>query len=236
MRTAFFVDGDFFLRRYYRLEGSKPPWKVAKALHEMCRAHLRERRRGRSDSATQRAELYRIFYYDCRPLLKKAHNPVTGKAIDFSKTKAAIWRLEFLEELKKLRKVAIRLGHLKDAPGRWNLRPGVAKQLLARTLTVGDLTERDVVYDVRQKGVDMRLGLDVASVAYKKQVDQIILVAGDSDFVPAAKLARREGIDFVLDPMWSHIADDLHEHIDGLRTVLPRPTPVPAPAGTSTTP
>ncbi len=28
------------------------------------------------------------------------------------------------------------------------------------------------------------------------QIDQIILIAGDSDFVPAAKLARREGIDF----------------------------------------
>jgi uncharacterized LabA/DUF88 family protein len=42
--------------------------------------------------------------------------------------------------------------------------------------------------------------LDIASVAYKRQADQIVLVAGDADFVPAAKLARREGIDFILDP------------------------------------
>lgn len=48
----------------------------------------------------------------------------------------------------------------------------------------------------------MRVGLDIASVSYKRQVDQIVLVAGDSDFVPAAKLARREGVDFILDPMW----------------------------------
>jgi uncharacterized LabA/DUF88 family protein len=60
-------------------------------------------------------------------------------------------------------------------------------------------------------------------MAFKKQVDQIILVAGDSDFVPAAKLARREGIDFILDPMWQYIRDDLHEHIDGLRSVVRRP-------------
>jgi uncharacterized LabA/DUF88 family protein len=59
-------------------------------------------------------------------------------------------------------------------------------------------------------------------MAFKKQVDQIILVAGDSDFVPAAKLARREGIDFILDPMWASIRDDLHEHIDGLRSVFDR--------------
>ena len=30
--------------------------------------------------------LYRIFYYDCMPLGKKAHNPISKKAVDFSKT------------------------------------------------------------------------------------------------------------------------------------------------------
>lgn len=64
----------------------------------------------------------------------------------------------------------------------------------------------------------MRIGLDIASLAYKRQVEQIILISGDSDFVPAAKLARREGIDFILDPMWSKIKDDLFEHIDGLKS------------------
>ncbi len=44
------------------------------------------------------------------------------------------------------------------------------------------------------------------------------MIAGDSDFVPAAKLARREGIDFILDPMWNKIKDDLFEHIDGLKS------------------
>lgn len=42
----------------------------------------------------------------------------------------------------------------------------------------------------KQKGVDMKIGLDIASLAYKKQLDQIILISGDSDFVPVAKLAR----------------------------------------------
>ena len=39
----------------------------------------------------------------------------------------------------------------------------------------------------------------------QKQVEQIILISGDSDFVSAAKLARREGIDFILDPLLSLI-------------------------------
>lgn len=44
-----------------------------------------------------------------------------------------------------------------------------------------------------------------------------------ADFVPAAKLARREGVDFILDPMWASIRPDLYEHIDGLRSVCARP-------------
>jgi len=42
------------------------------------------------------------------------------------------------------------------------------------------------------------------------------LISGDSDFVPAAKLARCEGIDFVLDSLQNRVNDDLHEHIDAL--------------------
>lgn len=67
----------------------------------------------------------------------------------------------------------------------------------------------------------MRLGLDVASMAFKRQVDQIVLVAGDADFVPAAKLARREGIDVVLDPMGGTPARDLIANVDGVRD-MPR--------------
>lgn len=80
-----------------------------------------------------------------------------------------------------------------------------------------------VALGLRQKGVDMRIGVDIASLALKKQVDTLVLVAGDSDFVPAAKLARREGIDFILDPLWQKINADLFEHIDGLQSGLNKP-------------
>ncbi len=85
-----------------------------------------------------------------------------------------------------------------------------------------DLIEADVVYYAQQKSVDMKIGLDIASMSYKKMVDKIVLISGDSDFVPAAKLARREGIEFVLDSMRTVIKADLQEHIDGLNTTLPR--------------
>jgi uncharacterized LabA/DUF88 family protein len=89
----------------------------------------------------------------------------------------------------------------------------------------------------RQKGVDMRIGVDIASITLKKLANTIVLVSGDSDFVPAAKLARREGMEFILDPLWQSVNNDLFEHIDGLQSGLNRPTKpypgttTPAPEG-----
>jgi uncharacterized LabA/DUF88 family protein len=96
-------------------------------------------------------------------------------------------------------------------------------ELIALRAVWQSLDGSSVALGLRQKGVDMRIGIDIASLSLKKQADTLILVAGDSDFVPAAKLARREGIDFILDPMWQHINDDLFEHIDGLQSGLSRP-------------
>jgi uncharacterized LabA/DUF88 family protein len=118
--------------------------------------------------------------------------------------------------------VAIRLGRLQDGRA-WRLKARTLKEILNGTRAFSSLADADFDYEIRQKGADMKIGLDIASVSYKKQVDQIILVSGDADFIPAAKLARREGIDFILDPMWHPISDDLHEHIDGLRSTCPRP-------------
>lgn len=183
----------------------------------MCLQHLSSQR--------EPHRLYRIFYYDCPPLTKRAHHPLTKRPIDFAKTAIAQWRTTFFEELKKHRKVALRLGYLDERSSNWAIRPEQLKRLLSKKIAVEALVEQDILPDIRQKGVDMRIGLDIASMAYKRQVDQMILISGDSDFVPAAKLARREGIDFILDPMWAPIRPDLHEHVDGLRSVLPKPPP-----------
>lgn len=101
----------------------------------------------------------------------------------------------------------------------YNLRPEVTKKLLLGKISLEELTEQDFFLVSQQKGVDMRIGIDIASVTYKKQVDQIILIAGDSDFVPAAKMARREGIDFILDPMWADVRPSLFEHVGGLSSM-----------------
>lgn len=118
--------------------------------------------------------------------------------------------------------MALRLGHLSEH-AEWTLKEGRLKNLLSGTLNFQSLTDDDFSYDTRQKGVDMRIGTDIATLSYKRNVEQIVLVAGDADFVPAAKLARREGLDFVLDPMWKDIHPSLNEHVDGIRSTCPKP-------------
>lgn len=161
------------------------------------------------------SELYRIFFYDCPPLTKKMHWPISKRAIDLSKTPEAQFRLAVHNELRRVRKVALRLGRL-DGASDWRPKQDVLKRIVAGENI--ELTDQDFEIDTKQKGVDMKLGLDVASLAFKRQVNQLILVAGDADFVPATKLARREGIDVVLDPMGGTPATDLMQNVDGVRS------------------
>jgi len=222
MPTAILIDGAYFIKRFRNIEphNAYNSVRAAEFAFRSAIAHLIEP--GPQKPNRRRRDLYRIFFYDCPPLDKKLHNPVTKKAVDFSKSKEAVFRLELHDQLRDRRKVALRLGHLaSDTP--WTIKPAVIEQLLKGRLKFEDMQADDVVPNVRQKGVDMRIGIDISSLALKKQVDQIVLIAGDADFVPAAKLARREGVDFILDPMWQPIPAGLNEHIDGLRTTCAKP-------------
>ena len=47
---------------------------------------------------------------------------------------------------------------------------------------------------LQQKGVDLMLGLDFATLSVKGAITHAVLVTGDSDFVPAIAVAKQEGI------------------------------------------
>ena len=90
MRTAFLIDGGFFLKRYHRLQRSRTPREAARALHRMCLDHLLDKSKNAATPPRPIGHLYRIFYYDCPPLTNKAHNPITHRAVDFSRTPLAV--------------------------------------------------------------------------------------------------------------------------------------------------
>lgn len=207
--TAILVDGAFYRKRANYFIGEVSPEERAEELVDYCHKLLY------TDKYEQR-NLYRIFYYDCPPLNKNIYHPLTKKSVNLGKRKEFAWMNAFLDELKHQRKVALRLGRLSEGNIFYNLKYDTLKKLLDHEIELSQLTETDFSCNIEQKGVDMRIGMDISSLAFKKQVDQIILISGDSDFVPAAKQARREGIDFILNPMGSVIKKDLFEHIDGL--------------------
>ncbi len=216
MKVAILVDGGFYRKRAKKLWGEKTPEDRATELFEYCLEHLNIQEL----KTDEKCSLYRIFYYDCYPISKKVYHPLTKRTIDLGKTDIFNWADCFFDELKKKRKVAIRLGELSESSAEYILSPDVTKKLFKNDIKLNDVKEEDFIFKASQKGVDMKIGLDIASLAFKKQVDQIILISGDSDFISAAKLARREGIDFVLNPMFATIKPNLSEHIDGIVSPL----------------
>jgi len=250
-RIAILIDGSFFLKRLPRLvpaERCDTPGNIVWQLRDMCRGHVKILTQ--CSDERWREQVYRIFFYDAHPYDGKAHHPIDNRPLDFAKSTVARHRRALFELLRKERKLALRLGKV-TRDHDWLIAPALTKKLL-RTRSVlsaldsldGDaplLTQEQarelaslrnvwqsldgssVQLGLRQKGVDMRIGIDIASLTLKRQADTLVLVAGDSDFVPAAKLARREGMEFILDPLWQKINPDLFEHIDGLQSVFKRP-------------
>jgi len=234
--------------------------KVAGIINLMCRNHVRYLTK--CPKGQWQDHVYRIFFYDAVPYDGKAHHPFENKSIDFSKTGTALFRSNLFDRLRKQRKVSLRLGKVTregdwslppekvrrvlatrdwlatmdftglEEGGSLTLSKAQVEQAKSLQKKWHEIKNEDVSLGLRQKGVDMRIGLDIASLTLKRQSDTIILVSGDSDFVPAAKLARREGVEFILDPLWQSVNDDLFEHIDGLQSGLWKPgTQPPAAAG-----
>lgn len=209
IRVAVLVDGGFYRHAVVRYSGEESATDAATRLYKYCLKHV-------THDQHEETRLYRILYYDCAPSGKNVYHPLKKATVNLAKGSLYQWTMQFLEELKKKRKLALRLGRLADEFATYNLKSEVTKELCSGKRNVKDLTEADFCISIKQKGVDTRIGIDIVAMSLKNQVDKIVLIAGDSDFIPAVKFARREGIDFILDPLGTPIKPELSEHIDGL--------------------
>lgn len=204
--TAILIDGGYYRVRSMDLWGKKSAKDRASELYDYCMLHLSEPNEPRS--------LYRIFYYDCPPMSRSIKHPLTGAEKDFSSMPSTKWANEFHRQISEKDRVALRMGELAESTAAYILKDEVLGALLSGTKEISELVEADFRIDVKQKGVDMRIGLDVASLAYGRHVDQIILIAGDSDFLPVVKMGRKNGLDFILDPMKQKPKHSMIEHVD----------------------
>lgn len=104
------------------------------------------------------------------------------------------------------------MGEVNLSPEKWRIKPSVTKELVKTGPR--PLTDSDFLPDLKQKGVDMRIGMDMARLCLRDMVRAVIVVTGDSDFVPAFKFVRREGVKVFLDPMGHNVRQELRQHSD----------------------
>lgn len=224
-KTAILIDAGFFIKKVQAVKrkhfsnSELTAQHIMKIIWGLVQYHVKAKH-GSHENRTP-LELYRIYFYDCPPIDKQVHFPLpaekwhsTNPRKNFKSDPNYILRSELHEELRKSRKTALRMGVLSDN-GKWQLNDHSLEDLLKGKKTWEQLTNDDFHYDCKQKTVDIKLGMDITTLAYEKLVDVIVLVAGDADFVPAAKHARTKGIDFILDPLWQRVPPSLSEHIDG---------------------
>jgi uncharacterized LabA/DUF88 family protein len=155
----------------------------------------------------QDTRLFRVYYYDAPPFEGTATNPIDGSILNFSTTPQAAQNRELLDALELQPHFAVRRGGILQSG--WKLGRAALKSL-ARTQR--PITARDLVPDMAQKGVDIRIGLDMAWIPLKRLLD--LLVTGDSEFVPLMKFARKEGLKVYLETMGHGVRRELKAHAD----------------------
>lgn len=150
-------------------------------------------------------EIFRVLYYDCAPYQGNVTLPVSGAVKSFEGGDA------WLRELSKKNLFAIRRGILKFrgfVPKRIPIGPSAALQ------------DADFKPEFEQKGVDMRIGLDMAIISAHRAVELIALATNDTDCIPAMKHARRSGMQVALIAVPGCTpAPDLVAHCDFLRHI-----------------
>lgn len=184
-RYAILLDGGFVTRKLKEKLGKPAAADDVVALCDEIRGseHLKH------------YELMRIYYYDAPPSAETIKTPVSGSDFALAGTERFRHAQSLYDQLELQDGFALRMGETRLSPQRWKMKPRSANQLIKAERAV---TDKDFDLDIGQKGVDIRIGLDMARLALRDTVRAVAVVTGDSDFVPAFKFVRREGVKVML--------------------------------------
>lgn len=146
-------------------------------------------------------ELLRAYYYDSPPFKGKSKNPQTNEEVDFGASDTYKRQMSFHESVKFHSDFALRSGDLRFRGWKQN-------------------AEGVFCPDFQQKGVDVKIALDIAQMSMRHIIDTAVLFSGDIDITPALKLARREGVRVyymnVSNAKNMYIGDEVKIHSDGV--------------------
>ena len=154
-------------------------------------------------------ELLRIYFYDAPPASGTMTNPMDGSKIELSTTDEYRNGESLLSKLEMRPNFALRKGETFTRGWKFGDRALRSMQTSPRLPQ-----PRDFVPAIEQKGVDLRIGLDIARLALRDMVRALVVVTGDSDLVPAFKFARREGVRVYLDHLGHSVRPELKAHAD----------------------
>jgi uncharacterized LabA/DUF88 family protein len=193
MKTAVMIDGAF-IRKKFRSSMKKDILahdveRIVNNIFDMN--HI-------SDSS------YRVYFYDCKPCSEKTSYPITHKPCHFEESPQYAKGIKLIRDIKLLPFFAVREGILSF--NGWTLKPSC--------YGTNPLTDACFTPNLKQKGVDIKIGLDVAWISFNHIARNIILITGDSDFVPIIKTARRNGVFVYLFTLKHNVKQELIENAD----------------------
>lgn len=202
-RYAILLDGGFIKKKLLDRLGAHP---TADHIVTEC-----DRLRGHE--CVRGHDLLRIYYYDAYPSSKSLRTPVGKLPYNLAETERYRDSQRLYDQLALKDDFALRMGEVAVSPYDWKLKYSAARHLARGPRA---LTDEDFVIDAQQKGVDMRIGMDMARLALREMVRTIVVVTGDSDFIPAFKFVRREGVRVALDLLGENGRLELKTHCDVL--------------------
>ncbi len=199
MKSIYLIDGGFFVKKYKEFKKDYP---TAEEVKDFI---VSFNKKYNSDS-----NILRIYYYDCPPFDGKITKVVSKEKIDLKETERYKNNKELLQTLKRTDLFSVREGSLSYRG--WKFKKSSLKKIKKKE----EFNDDDFNIDFSQKGVDIKIGLDIAWISLEKIAEKIILITGDADFIPAMKFARRKGIQVTLLTLNHGVRDELKDHADFL--------------------
>lgn len=200
-KYALLVDGGFIIKKY---NIKKRIFPTARDIERICL-------RIGNAAELSGASLFRTYFYHAPPATGKLTNPLDRSELNLGISPVFKNHEKLISSLEMLPSFAVRLGE--TVVRQWKLGPQAMKSLLIKSRPIGP---HDLVPNIEQKQVDLRIGLDIAKLALQKLVDVVVVVTGDSDLIPAFKFARREGLQVYLCHLGHGVRRDLKVHTDGV--------------------
>lgn len=198
-RYALLLDGAFVCKRLAARDQRAPS---AEDVQKECK-------RIGSHERLKNLQLLRIYFYDAPPASEDLKNPISGDVLKLGQNDVYRRQRSLHDQLELAPDFALRQGQV--VVRNWKVRP----RALAEAIESGRaLRAEDLQPDIQQKGVDLRIGLDIARLSMQRLASVIVVATGDSDMVPAFKFARREGIRVYLDHLGAPVNRELKAHVD----------------------